>query len=624
MANEKLGFLKGTQAKLDGLTNTQVREGTFYLTTDSHRLYIGLNGQKQLLNKYIHEYASVNSLPATGNHKGDFAYASAENVLAYFNGTKWQQINPDTRIVGVKNSLSSTNGGVNILTSYEDNLNNSITSNLSFVSESEGLTITGDGTTVKFALADFPSYTFNNSNNTFAVSKDKVQIASLKISSGNNNVTIAQKTPGANGEITISAIDTTLSPNSDAVKVVSEASKTGISVRAEDTNNNAVYGKVYLQGTNGNEVSADTANNVLNIKAPDLKAVDGGLQLGGKKVNFVSTHQADGLFKITENETSNTVTFDALPEHVEDVEVVTNAGGYNIGLKWGNASKSTNFKLDPRITYGEKGSATVNFTNEVATLSVYTQKEIDDKITEAFQQQDAMVFKGGVSAKPTGDQENGSTYKVTAPFLTYKTGDIIIASGTESADTGLIPAAQVTWVHVPAGDDEIYSLEFNDSNSSFSLYDGAGSKGSVKISGDNWINVGLTSTGSNGTFAVTHSGSPATETPGTQVTQKFSEAVNLNIITSITTDNTGHISGFTKTPVTFTDTHNYVSGVSSMFDAGTNTLGVSFEYTDGVNPVKNVLPFVKFTSSAEDNLVITPTQDNNMTVLDFSMVWGEF
>ena len=110
-------FKLGTQASLNALKNWEV--GTFYLTKDSSRLYIGQENELALLNKSVEIYANLNALKDKGkSYEGDIAYCADENVLAYYNGTTWNQINPDddTILTALAHTVSSVTDGVKITT----------------------------------------------------------------------------------------------------------------------------------------------------------------------------------------------------------------------------------------------------------------------------------------------------------------------------------------------------------------------------------------------------------------------------------------------------------------------------------------------------------------------------
>lgn len=111
-------FKLGTQASLNALKDWEV--GTFYLTSDSSRLYIGQENELALLNKSVEIYDNLNKLreKTTVSTKGDIAYCADENVLAYYNGKQWNQINPDddTILTAIIQSVSTATDGVKITT----------------------------------------------------------------------------------------------------------------------------------------------------------------------------------------------------------------------------------------------------------------------------------------------------------------------------------------------------------------------------------------------------------------------------------------------------------------------------------------------------------------------------
>lgn len=115
-------FKLGTQASLNTLKDSQKgwEVGTFYLTSDSSRLYIGQADELALLNKSVEIYDDLSALKAkkTVSTKGDIAYCAKENVLAYYNGTTWNQINPDddTILTALTQVVSSVTEGVKITT----------------------------------------------------------------------------------------------------------------------------------------------------------------------------------------------------------------------------------------------------------------------------------------------------------------------------------------------------------------------------------------------------------------------------------------------------------------------------------------------------------------------------
>lgn len=109
-------FKRGTQANL---ATAQHIDGCFYLTTDTHRLYVGEGGAIVPVNQGVITVEEVNKLPAgSAIEIGHFYYATKENVLCVYNGNRWVQINPDTntKVSGVTITTSVSNGVATVVT----------------------------------------------------------------------------------------------------------------------------------------------------------------------------------------------------------------------------------------------------------------------------------------------------------------------------------------------------------------------------------------------------------------------------------------------------------------------------------------------------------------------------
>lgn len=93
MAN--VSFKRGPAANL-AAAGFSAKDGVFYLTTDTHRLYVGQgDGNLVDLNRYI-QYVN-NASELAGTHTiGDFAFNADGNQLLVYTGSNWSQINPDT------------------------------------------------------------------------------------------------------------------------------------------------------------------------------------------------------------------------------------------------------------------------------------------------------------------------------------------------------------------------------------------------------------------------------------------------------------------------------------------------------------------------------------------------
>ena len=243
-------FKLGTQASLNALKDSQKgwEVGTFYLTSDSSRLYIGQADELALLNKSVEIYDNLNALSGkkTVSTKGDIAYCVTENVLAYYNGSTWNQINPDddTILTAIIQSVSTATGGVKITTGGTNSVDGKKVT-------SADVTITGDkGVQVstpnnKAITITGDTYALNvqehadTTNDIDLVLDSALQNDSTVHIKGGDNVTIT-KTADSNG-IQITAKDTKLNDISLGLGADGE-----LQVGASDTGNTNVLKKQKL------------------------------------------------------------------------------------------------------------------------------------------------------------------------------------------------------------------------------------------------------------------------------------------------------------------------------------------------------------------------------------------
>ncbi len=219
MAN--VGFKLGTQAKVDALLKTpgtSVVEGSFYLTSDTHRLYIGqkatasdTNAQLFPVNEGVITVANISDLPNVSEsdksvYAGRFYYVTNGNILCVYSGKDWVQINPDNNTYVDAHSYSIKDGEItdNIHRSDGQELNATFT-----VTGANGIQITGTGTTLTIT-GDKYSLSSTVADNKATVKLDSANTAddTSVVLAGGDNVTITQNT--GTKEVTIESRDTKL------------------------------------------------------------------------------------------------------------------------------------------------------------------------------------------------------------------------------------------------------------------------------------------------------------------------------------------------------------------------------------------------------------------------------
>lgn len=102
-------FKKGLLANLPAT----YAEGTFYVTTDEHAIYLDVDGSTRIRLGDLQEFATLDALKANTNPSTTaLYYISGLNVLAKWNGTEYIQINLDTgatsfEVTGTGNAVTA-------------------------------------------------------------------------------------------------------------------------------------------------------------------------------------------------------------------------------------------------------------------------------------------------------------------------------------------------------------------------------------------------------------------------------------------------------------------------------------------------------------------------------------
>ena len=199
--NQKIMFKAGAQAAYNGMSSRD--SGTFYVTTDTHRLYLGDN----LLSQAVQ---FVNALPNTNIDTGTIYYLTTANALAVYDGNKWVQLNPDTYLKSVSFSADAESDGTPNITlsiSQTGGKDNTFSGKVIFAA-GKNASVTKTNDTITIAGPDFGlnAEGITNGKTILASGSDSVEFVA------GDNVTI---TPAA-GKVTIASSyqNTTITSNS--------------------------------------------------------------------------------------------------------------------------------------------------------------------------------------------------------------------------------------------------------------------------------------------------------------------------------------------------------------------------------------------------------------------------
>lgn len=251
-------FKRGTQAALANATAT---DGTFYLTTDTHRLFVAQGNNIVPVNEGVITVANVAALQdvavdLTENPglAGSFYYATAENVLCVWNGKKWVQINPDTNTTnsGLDIAFANVTGNSNtkkVSVTVTDSANNTVSDDI-YVAGSGDVTVAQSGSTLTIGSTPYQLTVIGNGTDTTGVSLAQGESVKgqFQIEAGDNVNFTGVTSSGNTATAVINAKDTTLNTVSSA-----NNSTAGFDVTVTDTDTNtdtATIDPIVKVGTN--------------------------------------------------------------------------------------------------------------------------------------------------------------------------------------------------------------------------------------------------------------------------------------------------------------------------------------------------------------------------------------
>jgi hypothetical protein len=197
---ENVLFLQGTQTALNALmTNGGASEGAFYLTYDTHRLYIGRNDGNKIIpvavNEGVTTVANVDSLPKSGVNAGEFYYATTENILCVFNGSQFIQINTDKDTTySLSSAAEATEGTAVVNITLLDSKNTPSYADFSITDSGKAnvITVTGKVIDIKGDKYDLNDSVENNKA-TITLNSTNTEHESSIIIAGGSNITIEKQ-----------------------------------------------------------------------------------------------------------------------------------------------------------------------------------------------------------------------------------------------------------------------------------------------------------------------------------------------------------------------------------------------------------------------------------------------
>lgn len=600
-----IGFKVGTQAAVDLLlaagSNAGATHGTFYLTSDTHRLYIG-NSDTSLssVNEGVITVADTNHLPITSESiTGTFYYAAAENILCVYNGQQWVQVNTFTDTTISSNTFSSWEVATNQVGVADS------------IAQSNGQTKIG-----RFVIKGDNGNTVTQTTTTVTVNGSDYTVPMITVAGDTYTLSTATKTGGGGVDIKLDSANTT---HDSKVTLV-------------PGNSNATI-----------EASGDTVTiTTLNAENNTL-AITERTAAQGNGFNIAIT---DNYGKTVQDATDPVVRVGQTPQDVHFDSGIATLPVYT-RTEIDNKMTSLN-AMTYRGTLGPTGTGatTIGVTGGKVTIK-------KDSTTLNVSIGDSFLVADDYQTSYTDPITNETIYVDPRSLLIARSSD-----GTENSN-GYIDPSKLTFDIVRDTADTDTSYKFVDTTNGLYLQDVNGQNtGLIKVQGHTTTgaaDITITETkstlsGSNGaskTFVVSHD--PVTRTNTTTNTiysdggaianagsnKYVASTVTIPVITGISTDATGHITAVTTTPYELYDTTTDVTltpAASSYTKNKVNSgiIDLKLDQKTAYNKAATTehdrfgLSSETLTINQYDSATIDSSSSTTVKGLKIEMIWGSF
>ena len=586
LRDAKVGFLTGAQSSIDAMlskgANAGAKHGYFYLTKDSHRLYIGnSDGSISAVNEGVQTVTYLGDLPTLQTaadkvaYTGRFFYvqykdstagqvdSNIANILCVYNGSTWVQINANTdthvnsntyttsttgATATIRNAIGSTDGGsvtgtFNIVTAGGLKIANT-------AGKTNSITLTGD----KFTLA-----------------------------AGD----------GATGEVKLNLSST----NGQAGSSVTLKSDPNTTVLTRKDNVITISGRVNASLAIANAASGKTGFTV-TVKDNQGKTVTGSydpiIKYGSKAQS--STKLVNGEFNI------NAYNKEEIDQLMRDLNA-----------------------MEYRGTVGANGTAATAWT-ELLNLR--------QKVGYTY------LFSSKITVNSI---EHTAGTLAIARGTEYTAADLAAGTITDASLIGTINPATLTWDFVESTNDTdtTYKLYTTSTGIGFKLQDSSGGvKGQVKYAGAGGLTVSQSLQGgvdisadrsAENVITITHNTVKRTDTNTNPEKIKLSsqtpathlnDTITIPVITSLRTNEEGHVTGVNTVNYELNDTATVITGMSSAASKNSDgSIALSTKVTATSSSGKSMVQNGTATATIKSSSLTLGASGSSVSI---DMTWGEF
>lgn len=586
LKDAKVGFLTGAQSSIDTMlskgANAGAKHGYFYLTKDSHRLYVGnSDGSISAVNEGVQTVTYLGDLPTLQTaadkvaYTGRFFYvqykdstagqvdSNIANILCVYNGNTWVQINAnsDTHINSNTYTTSTTGATATIKNAIGSTDGGSVTGTFDIVTAG-GLKIANTA----------------GKTNSVTLTGDKFTLAAGD---------------GATGEVKLNLT----SANGQAGSSVTLKADPNTTVLTRKENVITIAGRVNASLAIANAASGQTGFTV-TVKDNQGKTVTGSydpiIKYGSKAQS--STKLVDGVFNI------NAYNKEEIDQLMRDLNA-----------------------MEYRGTVGANGTAATAWAELL---------KLPQKIGYTY------LFSSKITVN--GVEHTAGTLAI-ARGTEYTTADLAAGTITDASLVGTINPATFTWDFVESTNDTdtTYKLYTTSTGIGFKLQDSSGGvKGQVKYAGAGGLTVSQSLQGgvdisadrsAENVITITHNTVKRTDTNTNPDKIKLSsqtpathlnDTITIPVITGIKTNDEGHVTGVNTVNYELNDTATVITGVTSAASANADgSIALKTKVTATSSSGKDMVQNGTATATIKSSSLTLGASGSSVSI---DMTWGEF
>lgn len=586
LKNAKVGFLTGAQSSIDTMiskgANAGAKHGYFYLTKDSHRLYVGnSDGSISAVNEGVQTVTYLGDLPTLQTaadkvaYTGRFFYvqykestagqvdSNIANILCVYNGSAWVQINAntDTHINSNTYTTSTTGATATITNAIGSTDGGSVTGKFEIV--------TAGGLKIAKTAGKTNSVTLTGDKFTLAAGDGATGEVKLNLSSANGQ---------AGSSVTLKA-----DPN------------TTVLTRKENVI--TIAGRVNASLAIANATGGKTGFTV-TVKDNQGKTVTGSydpiIKYGSKAQS--STKLVNGEFNI------NAYNKEEIDQLMRDLNA-----------------------MEYRGTVGANGTAATAWAELL---------KLPQKIGYTY------LFSSPITVNNT---EHTVGTLAIARGTEYTAADLAAGTITKAELVGTINPATLTWDFVESTNDTdtTYKLYTAATGVGFKLQDSfSGNKGQIKYAGAGGLTVSQSLQGgvdisqdksAENVITITHNTVKRTDTntnpdkiklsSQTPVTH-LNDTITIPVITGIKTNAEGHVTGVNTVNYELNDTATVITGVTSAASANADgSVALKTKVTATSSSGKDMVQSGTATATFKSSSLTLGASGSSVSI---DMTWGEF